>query len=117
MGQVGTSVPSSKRVAKKARPQPKMKEAPQTTGLLLFQRHPHRETIGGGYLEGMGVDSRGIQPSGSFSAPEEIERFAHWRGTIGQRQTVQMTAIFEIPRDALPAQAHVMSFGRPVGFD
>jgi hypothetical protein len=28
-----------------------------------------------------------------------------------------MTAIFEIPRDALPAQAHVMSFGRPVGFD
>ena len=67
--------------------------------------------------DGGGVDSRGIQPSGSFSAPEEIERFAHWRGTIGQRQTVQMTAIFEIPRDALPAQAHVMSFGRPVGFD
>ena len=72
---------------------------------------------GAGTGDGGGVDSRGIQPSGSFSAPEEIERFAHWRGTIGQRQTVQMTAIFEVPRDALPAQAHVMSFGRPVGFD
>ena len=63
------------------------------------------------------MHSRGIQPSGSFSAPEEIERFANWWGTIGQRQTMQMTAIFEILRDALPAQAHVLSFGRPVGFD
>ena len=83
----------------------------------LIERGTSGRHRGWGTGDGRGVDSRGIRPSGSFSAPEEIERFAHWWGTIGQRQTVQMTAIFEIPRDALPAQAHVMSFGRPVGFD
>ena len=95
-----------------------MKEAPSNEGAFLVPATPPSgRRRGWGTGDGEGVDSRGIQPSGSFSAPEEIERFAHWRGTIGQRQTVQMTAIFEIPRDALPAQAHVMSFGRPVGFD
>jgi len=95
-----------------------MKEARSFEGAFLVSATPPSgRNRGWGTGDGGGVDSRGIQPSGSFSAPEEIERFAHWRGTIGQRQTVQMTAIFEIPRDALPAQAHVMSFGRPVGFD
>ena len=95
-----------------------MKEAPSKQGgFSSFKDTPIGKLPGWGTGDGRGVDSRGIQPSGSFSAPEEIERFAHWWGTIGQRQTVQMTAIFEIPRDALPAQAHVMSFGRPVGFD
>ena len=93
-------------------------QKPSVEGASLVSETPlsgrHR---GWGTGDGRSVDSRGIQPTGSFSAPEEIERFAHWWGTIGQCQTVQMTAIFEILRDALPAQAHVMSFGRPVGFD
>ena len=70
MGQVGTSVPSSKRVAKKARPQPKMKEAPQTTGLLWFQRHPHREGTGGGVLRGYGYRQR--EPEGYRAASEYV---------------------------------------------
>ena len=40
MGQVGTSVPSSKRVAKKERPQPKMIEAPSTEGAFLVSATP-----------------------------------------------------------------------------
>ena len=31
-----------------------MKEAPSNEGLLLFQRDPHREGIGGGVLKGYG---------------------------------------------------------------
>jgi len=35
--------------------QPKMKEAPSNEGAFLFQRHPHREAIGGGVLVTVGV--------------------------------------------------------------
>ena len=55
MGQIATSVPPSKRVAKKERPQPKMIEPPRLRGLLLFQRHTYREGIGGGVLVTVGV--------------------------------------------------------------
>ena len=68
MGQVGTSVPSSKRVAKKARPQPKMKEASSFEGASLVSATPHREGIGGGVLRGYGYrpsDSSSGTPIGS----------------------------------------------------
>jgi len=56
MGQVGTSVPSSKRVAKKARPQPKMKEAPSNEGAFLVSATPSiRKAPGVGTGDGGGV--------------------------------------------------------------
>ena len=43
-----------------------MKEAPSNEGAFLFQRHPHREAIGGGVLVTVGVwlagESRHIIP-------------------------------------------------------
>ena len=50
MGQVGTSVPSSKRVAKKERPQPKMIEAPSTEGAFLVSAAPPSGSNRGGAL-------------------------------------------------------------------
>ena len=60
MGQVGTSVPSSKRVAKKARPQPKMKEAPSNEGAFLVSATPSiRKAPGVGTGDGGGVVNEG----------------------------------------------------------
>ena len=39
--------------------QPKMKEAPSNEEAFLFQRHPHREAIGGGVLVTVGACSPG----------------------------------------------------------
>ncbi len=58
MGQVGTSVPSSKRVAKKARPQPTMKEASSFEGASLVSATPLiGKAPGIGYLEVRGIGS------------------------------------------------------------
>ena len=76
----------------------------------------------GDYFDGWrspGINTEGY--AARQSTPEEIEQFAPWYGGtrvgIAQRQTVQMTAIFEIPLDASPVQARVTSFDRPLGFD
>ena len=54
--------------------QPKMIEAPSNEGAFLFQRHPHREGMGGGVLVTVGVwlavqdGSASLGPSGSSLA-------------------------------------------------
>jgi len=77
----------------------------------------------GDYFDGWkpsgGIDAEGYDAR--KSTPEEIERFGSWysglRDGIKQRQTVQMTALFEIPENALPVQAEISGFDRPFAFD
>ena len=72
-----------------------------------------------GWRPSSGINTEEYYPR--KSSAEEIERFGSWysglRDGIKQRQTVQMTAIFEIPEDALPVQAEVSGFDRPLAFD
>jgi len=41
-----------------------MKEAPSFEGAFLVSAIPHREGIGAGYLEGMGIGSRSVKVTG-----------------------------------------------------
>ena len=91
-------------------------ERPRISGLEILTE-PY-----GDYFDGWrspGINTEGY--AARQSTPEEIEQFAPWYGGtrvgIAQRQTVQLTAIFEIPLDASPVQARVTSFDRPLGFD
>ena len=81
MGQVITSVPSSKRVAKKERPQPKMKEAPSNEVAFLVSATPHREAVGGGVLRGYGYrqpEREGYRAASGGVVAESLERSYPW---------------------------------------
>ena len=80
--------------------------------------NPWRDYFGS-WKPSNGVNTKGYDARKSTA--KEIKRFASWYGGvqvgIEQGQTVQMTAIFEIPEDALPVQAEVIGFDRPLTFD
>ena len=95
-------------------------ERPDISGVEILTE-PHGDYFDGWRLTG-GIRTKGY--AARKSTPEEIEQFAPWSGWYGasgveivQRQTVQLTAIFEILEDASPVQAEVTGFDRPLGFD